>query len=590
MSFSSTPSSPLRPAAPGLVLRLLLATAGLFSGVAAVGLWFALRTNAFILLGAACLLMWVAIAALSHYLYERQRGFEKVGFVFWGRWMVLGIGLLVLFILFRREFFSAQDLAQCLDVTLRLAALSFLALAGGLHLFTVYAQSMEKRFSAGFLDPVLPLLRVILGACVTVAAVLFVYLSTRQDFGRWTGWILTGLTLALMAETVLRAALRFLQPPGHREGGEALTNSFVLGALLGRGRGVGEFVRGFEALAGVKVGELWIVGFVVGIAEAALLAALFVGWLSTSLTAVPLGDQGVRVAFGKFEAKPLSPGLHFNWPWPFGQIEVLQTDLVREVALGFDKDLARPQLWTQNHYAGEQNLLVGDGESILTINVPIGYCIADAVAYLKTSANAEAALKSIASRKLLQLAGSRDSFALMTGERAKIARALRVGLQAELDRAGLGLKIIYVGMKDIHPPVAVAPAYEYVVSTQEEQEAMVDMAQAYQAQVIPEANAEAQRLITEAEAAYTKRVDQAAGEAAHFSALAVAAGADALLFRERLRYDALDETLLGPVKYIIGVPSNLSAYTLDFRTRPAPTVPVAPVVPERVIPPEPPER
>ncbi len=152
---------------------------------------------------------------------------------------------------------------------------------------------------------------------------------------------------------------------------------------------------------GVKVGEIWIFGFLKEIIEPVLAVGLLVGWLSSCISSIPLGSEGVVLSFGAYENQPVGPGLHFTLPWPLQQIVVVPTSSIYEMSLGFDKDLSGPLLWTQKHVEGEQKLLVEDGGSLLTLNVPIFYRIYDPVAYLNTTIDAETAPRYLAERKLI---------------------------------------------------------------------------------------------------------------------------------------------------------------------------------------------
>jgi membrane protease subunit HflK len=170
-------------------------------------------------------------------------------------------------------------------------------------------------------------------------------------------------------------------------------------------------------------------------------------------------------------------------------------------------------------------------------------------------------------RKLVQIAASREAFRFMTDDRQAIADALRNGIQAEVDRYNLGLEITFVGLKDIHPPVTVAPAYQKVLSAQEEKEAMIDDALAYKAHTIPLANSQAYSLTVAAQTAYESRVDKATGESSRFESILAPERIDPALFRLRLKYDMLDQTLPRPSKTIIGTSSGASTdYYLDLRT------------------------
>jgi HflK protein len=319
-------------------------------------------------------------------------------------------------------------------------------------------------------------------------------------------------------------------------------------------------------LVGTKVGDVWILGFLKDAVEVVLVTGLLLGWLSTCVRTVPMANEGVLISFGRYQDETLKPGLHLLMPWPLQEIKLVETKRLHDVSLGFDKDLSGPLLWTEKHVEGEKNILVGGGESLLTVNVPIIYRISSPVTFLKNTTDAESALRYLAERKLIQIVGTRESFQIMTEDRAPITAALKKGVQDEVDRLGLGLEIVFVGLKDMHPPVDVAPAYENVVSAQEKKEALIDDALAYEAHVLPGARAQALALVIAAQAAYTNRVDVATGESTRFALILPSDKSNPDLLRLRLQYDALDETLAASTKTILGIsPGSTPDCYLDLR-------------------------
>jgi membrane protease subunit HflK len=373
-------------------------------------------------------------------------------------------------------------------------------------------------------------------------------------------------TAFLITETLVRFAARFYQPKSLRKTPAPAGTSLILDALFGRGQTLRSAFKGFEDLLGAKLSEVWIVRYLRQMIEIIIIGTIVLGWVSTCFTSVPAGTRAVRMFLGRYQPLPLSPGLHVTWPWPIEQLEIVETETIRQISLGFDKDLEGPVLWNEPHFEGEKNLLVGDGESLLTINVPIFYRISDPVRYLETTTDAEQALLALADRKLIQVAGSRDSFQIMTEQRAEISRQLRESLQQEVDQLGLGLEIVFVGLKDVHPPVDVAPAYQAVVSAQEGKERAIDLARASRAKVLPEAQAEANRIRVEQEAAYRQRVATAQGATARFSAIIQADRENSAVFRFRLKLDAIEQVLGKANKTILAVPAQMKqGLYLDLR-------------------------
>jgi membrane protease subunit HflK len=538
--------------------------------------------------GMQCYLSWCTIAALIQYFFLRIRGSASNGpdsdrnitpprrdkpnaargrdhatasnstllaFASTGQWVIFFVGLTGT-ALFLRATVGTSGLSLEATVPLRVATVIFLATACAFYFFGNFARAVSDRIGSDAFAPILTLTRIASLASFAAAGLIFLFLSTTRDYSAWLGWLLIGFTTFLTTEALIRFAVRFYQPKSLRKPPGPAGNSLVLDALFGHGHGLGSAVKGFEDLLGVKLHEVWLVRYLRQTVELIIVGTIVLGWLSTCFTSVPAGSRAVRMFFGRYQPVPLSPGLHLTWPWPIEQLEIVETETIRQISLGFDKDLSGPVLWNEPHFEGEKNLLVGDGESLLTIAVPIFYRISDPVRYLETTADAEQALVALADRKLIQVAGSRDSFQIMTEQRAQIARQLRESLQQEVDQLGLGLQIVFVGLKDVHPPVDVAPAYQAVVSAQEEKDRTIDLARASRVKVLPEAQAQANRIRVEEEAAYKQRVAAAQGEAARFSAIVQADRENSAVFRFRLKLDALEQVLGKSSKTILAVPAQ----------------------------------
>jgi membrane protease subunit HflK len=203
---------------------------------------------------------------------------------------------------------------------------------------------------------------------------------------------------------------------------------------------------------------------------------------------------------------------------------------------------------------------------MLSINVPVFYRVSDPVQFLRTATDVDLALRSLAERKLMEIAHVYDAFQIMTDDRALIARKLKDDLQAQVNQLGLGLTILYVGMKDVHPPVDVAPAYQNVVSAEEQKQRMIDEANAYTARTLPAAQGQADRLLQDAQAQSVTRVDQSKGESDRFLLVRNAAQEAPDLFRFRVKMDADEQSLATPVKIILATPSQRATdYYLDLR-------------------------
>jgi membrane protease subunit HflK len=95
----------------------------------------------------------------------------------------------------------------------------------------------------------------------------------------------------------------------------------------------------------------------------------------------------------------------------------------------------------------------------------------------------------------------------------------------------------------VHPPVAVAPSYQDVISAEEHRIALVDLARTYVVQAGVAAQVSAAQIRLQAETAATERRARATGEAARFLAPLAVYRAQPELFTTRRRLEAIEAAL-----------------------------------------------
>ena len=587
---TSLPQPPQSYESLGRVERLASASQWLLGGFFAstiVALLMAARLETGLLLGAVSFLGWGTIVSLIHFLFFRfqfsdlravepaettgsdariQRDPLLPWFQRKGQMICLAVGALLVIGAIQAAFSMKAALSADSASLVRLGSVLFLGISFALYFLGRYVSQIESHQDTPKLNAPLHLARLGFWICLIIAACLFAFLYMGRDFGLWLGPAMGVLTSLLMVDAGIRAGMAAFQPRAAGQEVPPLGGGVVLEAFFRRGSPWDALVHHVETSFGVKVGQSWVSEFLRETIEPVILLGIILVWLSTCFTAVPTQSHGVRVRWGRYLAPALEPGLYVTWPWPAETIEIVPTERVGQIALGFEQDLGGPALWTETHYEGEQNLLVGNGEELLTISVPIYYRINDPLAYLKTTTDAREALINLAYRQLLAVTEARDSFRVMTVERQEISRALKQSLQQEVDRMHLGLEIVFVGLKDIHPPVAVAPAFQDVISAEEQKLAYLHNADGYHFQTMAQARQQSNRLRTEADAMFKQRTALAEGESARFLMLATADAADTNLFRLRLRLETLERALDKPQKVVLtgGAATNGQFY-LDLR-------------------------
>lgn len=394
-----------------------------------------------------------------------------------------------------------------------------------------------------------------LRALVLLAAVLALATTTRLFAQVNLDRVLVPLLLLVLASLLLeglcaQAIALFRRPaaatsaPGTSERlPAALGRSLLLDAFGSMRHPLDLAVERLQSGLGVRLDTSWIHQFLrrrLGWIAASALGAL---WLTTVFTVVPAESRGVRLHLGRIDGEALPPGLHRSLPWPFGRIELVATERLRELTLGFDDDLGGAILWSRKHYEGERNLLVGGGAELLTINVPIHYRVTDPLLQVRSARDPETLLRSVAEACLVRLAVTRDAYRLMLGERAELATRLHTDIQHELDALRSGIELVWLGFKDIHPPVEVTAAYQEVVGALDERETAILQARAERAATVPAARQKAARLRIQAEAAGRERALLAAADQAPVRSLAALPAHTQAGWREVRHLEALEDVL-----------------------------------------------
>ncbi|MBK1882004.1 protease modulator HflK [Luteolibacter pohnpeiensis] len=484
----------------------------------------------------AMLLGWISLVAISSLIPPLR---------FRLRPLLLALGTIAVVAVPGRFYFPRWGIiAGVSDERLKLIAVVLAVITFILHFLATYGSHSRKESPHIALDTLVPLAR-LAAAALAVAIVVIVALLFFQKLWIRQAEILFGaLTFILITEEIVRAIARLYLPKRLRRAA-IFGHGLVLPSLFGQAGPLASLSASMESAFGVKLGDTWLIHLAKKLAAPLILLTILGLWAGTGVTRIAVDSQGVLSTNGFFQPLPLKPGLHFHAPWPWGQVTPVVTGKIEEISLGFERDLSGPILWAEKHFEGEQNLLVGGGEELLTVNVPVHYRIRDAVSYLTTGGDPRTALTTLGYHELLRLTPAYSAFDLMTSRREEVASLLKARLQTEVDRLGLGIEIVFVGFKDVHPPVEVAPAYQDVVSAEEQRLSLIDQAHTASVTNLSEAHISALQATITSQALAEERVARAEGESSRFLAPAAVWQEQPEVYATRLRLEAIENALSG---------------------------------------------
>ena len=330
------------------------------------------------------------------------------------------------------------------------------------------------------------------------------------------------------------------QPPRQPE--------FDLEQLLGR-------VRGMFGGSGGRLG-----GGNLSILILAVVALLIIIWAATGVYTVSPGENAALRLFGAVQGAPVSEeGLHWWWPTPVGNKDVVLVTETRRMELGFRSNDAA----VNTPFLDEALMISGD-LNIVDVQMVVQYRISNLNNFLfKVDDPGEPVrlipegrpdgrtLKDGAEAALRLVVGQRSIDDVLVRGRELVETDTRQRLQAILDEYEAGIEVISVQLQDVKAPEEVRDAFDDVLRGRQERETRINQALAYEADVIPRARGDAERIIEAAEAFKRSRIETANGESQRFVSVLNEYQSSPEVTRQRLYLEALENVFPGVTKIIV---------------------------------------
>jgi len=178
--------------------------------------------------------------------------------------------------------------------------------------------------------------------------------------------------------------------------------------------------------------------------QLAILGAVAVVYLSTTVFRVPVGHVGVAETFGVLRG-PLGPGWHVKWPWPASQVIEVPTEAVAHL----DVSGGGPAAVALAARPAGAGLAAPVAADLVEPRVAVAYRVSDPLAFAR---------REDAVDRLGTLAEAAVAEAL-AADPAHAEHAARDRLQTEADAHGLGIAVVRVAVST-RPAVDTAAVVE----------------------------------------------------------------------------------------------------------------------------------
>ncbi|HEX9582948.1 MAG TPA: FtsH protease activity modulator HflK, partial [Gammaproteobacteria bacterium] len=153
---------------------------------------------------------------------------------------------------------------------------------------------------------------------------------------------------------------------------------------------------------------------------------------------------------------------------------------------------------------------------------------------------------------------------VLTEGRSEVAAETEVMIQEILDRYRTGLQLTSVNMQDAQPPDPVQEAFLDAIRAREDQERIINEANAYKADIVPKARGEGAAILQRAEAYRQRVIAEADGETDRFLKVLTEYRRAPAVTRERLYIEAIESVLAKSSKVMVDVQGGNSLIYLPI--------------------------
>jgi len=323
-----------------------------------------------------------------------------------------------------------------------------------------------------------------------------------------------------------------------------------LGGLFGKkGGGSGGSSTGSntDGPSGTMIGIIALVGLVF--------------WAATGIYIVQEGERGVVTRFGAY-ADTTMPGPHWHIPSPVESVTKVRVDENRAIEIGFrDKTSAGR---SAAHIPKEALMLTQD-ENIVDIKFVVQYNVSDAKDYLFNVRDPDETLRQATESAVREVIGKSKMDFVLTEGQSDIADRSELLLQGILDHYKTGLNVISVNLQSAQPPQEVKNAFEDAIKAREDQQRLINNAEAYSNDIIPKSRGNAARQLEEANGYKARVVARAEGEADRFESMLKEYQRAPQVTRQRLYLETMEQVLSNTSKVMVDVKggNNLMYLPLD---------------------------
>ena len=285
-----------------------------------------------------------------------------------------------------------------------------------------------------------------------------------------------------------------------------------------------------------------------------IIILVFIGlWGSSGIFTVQPGEQAALRLFGKFNSIS-GPGLHWFFPAPIGQKDIVATATIRRLELGFRGDKIVP----------DEALMITGDENIVDAQLLVQFDIKDLKHFLFMAIDPSGkTMMDVAETSLRQVVGSKPIDDVLTTEKEAVQSETKILMQSLLDSYNSGIRVREVKLQNVQPPSQVQDAFDDVVRAREDKAKIINLADAYREDILPKARGYAAKVVQDAKAYEAVRIAESKGEADKFNSILEEYNLQKETTESRLYLETIERVLPKLKQIIIGDPNKIYIFNSD---------------------------
>ncbi|MCY4281985.1 MAG: FtsH protease activity modulator HflK [Gammaproteobacteria bacterium] len=255
-------------------------------------------------------------------------------------------------------------------------------------------------------------------------------------------------------------------------------------------------------------------------------------------------ERGVVMRFGNYE-RILQPGLNFTFPSVIDRVVIVNVGQVRSIT----------------HKAA----MLTQDENIVDVEVAVQWRINDPASFIFNVKDPALTLRQVAESAVRAIIGQSVLDYVLTEGRSEIAQTQQELMQRILnDDYQAGILIVTVEMQPAKPPEQVKAAFDDAIKAREDEQRLVNEAEAYRNDILPRARGAAARVREEANAYKASVIARSEGDAARFEQLLAEYEQAPEITRKRLYLESIEAVLSGTNKVLLDAEGSNSLMYLPL--------------------------